>query len=274
MNQKDSYEVIRDKYRDFISSKYPERVDTWPVISVYGCDVIQAYCKNYTIYIFKHKVGQVFVSFSGGSEIPPSLIGVKSISAETMSIARRELEKHFLASPYDCLFILKEDMSNLQSEFELALQKHEYALGLIPMKIFLSHKGVDKPKVREFKKTLQSIGFDPWIDEDAMPAGAKLERSLLQGFKDSCAVVFFITENYVDEGYLATEVEYAVAEKRKKGDKFSIITLVYKQNVQNRLQVPELLQPYIWKEPANDMEALREILNALPIKVGDAYWRS
>jgi hypothetical protein len=271
MNQDDFYQGIIDEYEAFISPKYPDHVRVWPVIS--GYDVTIAYYQNYEILFFKHKIGRNITSRIIVGEIPPRMIGVENISTETVCIARKNLEKYFSASLNDCLLILKEDRSNLQSEFELALQKHAYSLGLITMKIFLSHKGADKPKVREFKKTLQSIGFDPWIDEDAMPAGAKLERSLLQGFKDSCAVVFFITENYADEGYLATEVEYAVAEKRKKGDKFSIITLVYKQDAQNKVQVPELLQPYIWKEPANDLEGLREILNALPVKVGEVYWR-
>jgi hypothetical protein len=60
-------------------------------------------------------------------------------------------------------------------------------------KIFLSHKGIDKALVIDFKETLKSLGYDPWIDEDAMPAGTQLERGLLQGMKDSCGVIFFIT---------------------------------------------------------------------------------
>lgn len=38
-------------------------------------------------------------------------------------------------------------------------------------KVFLSHKGIDKEKVTEFKSTLELLGYDPWLDEDAMPAG-------------------------------------------------------------------------------------------------------
>lgn len=152
------------------------------------------------------------------------------------------------------------------------MQKHEYSLGLTPMKIFLSHKGVDKPKVREFKESLELLGFDPWLDEDAMHAGVELERAIAQGFKDSCAAVFFVTPNYIDEQYLASEVNYAIAEKRKKGTKFSIITLVYEIDGKKGL-VPDLLAPYVWKEPRNDLEALRELIRALPVKVGDAYWK-
>jgi TIR domain len=95
------------------------------------------------------------------------------------------------------------------------------------VKIFLSHKSVDKPLVYRYYNALKEAGFDPWLDEPNMAAGANLERELLRGFEESCAAVFFITENFSDENYLATEVDYAVQEKRKKGNKFAIITLRY-----------------------------------------------
>ncbi len=126
--------------------------------------------------------------------------------------------------------------------------------------------------MREYKKTLEILGFDPWLDEDAMQAGAELERSLMRGFSDSCAAIFFVTPNYKDDNYLATEVDYAIQEKRKKGDKFSIITLVLGDG-DRKGAVPELLHRYVWKEPKNDLEALREIVKALPVQTGDVYWR-
>ena len=88
-------------------------------------------------------------------------------------------------------------------------------------KVFLSHKGVDKQDVQDYKSTLQILGYDPWIDEDAMPAGTTLERGLLKGMQDSCGVVFFITPSFKDEGFLETEVDYAVQEKRKMSNSSS-----------------------------------------------------
>ena len=58
-------------------------------------------------------------------------------------------------------------------------------------RIFLSHKGSDKDMVIEFKNTLEALGYDPWLDEEAMPAGVSVDRAVLQGMEDSCAVVFF-----------------------------------------------------------------------------------
>ena len=142
-----------------------------------------------------------------------------------------------------------------------------------PKKIFLSHKGVDKPIVREFKDTLEILGFTPWLDEAAMAAGTELERGLLQGFKDSCAAIFFITPSFKDEKFIATEVNYAIAEKRKKTEEFAIITLVFQDNDGNTGIIPDLLKPYVWKTPKNDLEAFREIIRALPIKVGNIIWK-
>lgn len=138
------------------------------------------------------------------------------------------------------------------------------------VKIFLSHKSVDKPMVYRYYNALKGVGFDPWLDEPSMAAGANLEREVFRGFEESCAAVFFITENFKDEKYLAAEVDYAVMQKRKKGDKFAIITLRYT----NAAPVPGLLTPYIYKDVANDLEGLRELVRALPVELGPVRWKA
>lgn len=139
-------------------------------------------------------------------------------------------------------------------------------------RIFLSHKGVDKPLVRRIYAALSQLGFEPWLDEADMTAGAELERALLQGMKDSCAAVFFVTPNYIDDDYLAAEVDYAIAQKRDKKDDFSIVTLVL-QKKDAKGVVPDLLHRYVWKEPSSELEILTEILKALPVCVGTVRWR-
>jgi hypothetical protein len=137
------------------------------------------------------------------------------------------------------------------------------------VRIFLSHKSVDKPLVYRYYNALKSVGFDPWLDEPDMAAGANLERELLRGFEASCAAVFFITENFRDKDYLATEVDYAVREKRKKGEKFAIITLRY----DNTVPVPGLLDRYIYRDVVNDLEGFHELVRALPIELGAVRWK-
>ncbi len=142
-----------------------------------------------------------------------------------------------------------------------------------PMKIFLSHKGADKPLVRDFYTTLKALGFDPWLDENAMPAGTKLERGIKQGFKDSCAAVFFITSKFKDQGYLATEVDYAIQEEREKENRFKIISICFEGKKGVRGEVPELLRSHVWKSPKTKLEALRMIIQALPIELGPPLWK-
>jgi hypothetical protein len=138
------------------------------------------------------------------------------------------------------------------------------------VKIFLSHKSVDKPIVHRYYDALKQVGFDPWLDKPNMAAGANLERELLRGFEESCAAVFFLTGNFKDENYLATEVDYAIRQKRKKGNKFAIITLRYDGNA----TVPNLLDPYIFIDVVNDLEGFRELVRALPIELGPVRWKA
>jgi hypothetical protein len=163
------------------------------------------------------------------------------------------------------------EVANLASPNDRAIQA--VPLSRIPspneVKIFLSHKSVDKPLVRRYFNALQQAGFSPWMDENEMAAGASLERGILQGFDESCAAVFFVTENFKDEKYLATEVDYAALQKRNKEKKFVIITLLYSDNA----SVPSLLRPYVYKNISNDLEGFYEILRSLPIEMGPTRWK-
>jgi TIR domain len=134
-------------------------------------------------------------------------------------------------------------------------------------RIFLSHKGEDKKMVRRFQRALEVIGFEVWLDEKNLKAGDHLERGILQGFEESCAAVFFITERFKDERYLKTEIDYAINETRKKERYFRIITLAFKRGKENP-EVPELLKNYVWKSPISELDALTEIIKALPICPG------
>ena len=164
------------------------------------------------------------------------------------------------------------DAADLATPEERALQA--VPLSHIPrdneVRIFLSHKSKDKPLVHRYYQALTELGFTPWLDEPDMPAGTNLERGILQGFEESCAAVFFITENFKDENYLATEVDYAIMQKRKKGKKFAIITLHYA----NAAGVPGLLTPFKWVTVSNDLEGFRELIRALPIQPGPIRWKA
>lgn len=125
--------------------------------------------------------------------------------------------------------------------------------------VFLSHKSADKPLVRDIATALELVGVSTWLDERALSAGTHLERSLSDAFKGAKAAVFIVTRSYQDRGYLATEVDYAIREKRAR-DNFLIITI---RIGDHEAEIPELLQSYVWKDVPDGLRALIEILRAL-----------
>lgn len=272
-DKKTLQDQIVEMYRDKVLGKHRDLVSAWPIISGYNTKI--GTYRDWAIVIYEHTGASSLKINNGFGEITPAITGVEKITHANKNSVRGRIERHFKVDSYSAAILLEKKPDgnwDISNELDIMLQKHEFAMGVVPMRIFLSHKGADKPLVREFKTTLEMLGFSPWLDEDAMSAGAELERSILHGFSDSCAAIFFVTPNYKDENYLAAEVDYAIQEKRKKGDKFSIITLVFDHGDQKG-NVPELLHRYVWKQPASHLEALREVLKALPIQTGDVSWK-
>ena len=164
------------------------------------------------------------------------------------------------------------EVVNLASPEARAVQAVPFARipGPNETKIFLSHKTVDKPLVYRYYDALRQVGFDPWLDDPNMAAGADLVTEIVRGFEESCAAVFFLTENFAEEDHLATEIQHAVAQKRKKEGKFAIITLRYP----NAPPIPQLLLPYIHKEVDNDLQGFRELVRGLPLELGPPRWKA
>jgi hypothetical protein len=99
------------------------------------------------------------------------------------------------------------------------------------------------------------LGFEPWLDQEALVSGDHLDKALLQKIQESCGSVFFITPDFSDEAALATEINFAIAEKRKKKDRFAIITLVCSEKGDNKGIVPELLKQYVINDNYNSRSA-------------------
>nr|MBK7064143.1 TIR domain-containing protein [Deltaproteobacteria bacterium] len=137
-----------------------------------------------------------------------------------------------------------------------------------PHRVFLSHKSADKELVRRVHAALRELGFDPWLDDDAMPAGALTERALVDGIEQSCAAAFFVTSRFADEGFIATEIEHALHEQRNRPDLFKIIVIEMGPGA----MTPRLLSRFIHKRCDTELEAFTEIIRALPVKVGTVHW--
>lgn len=136
-------------------------------------------------------------------------------------------------------------------------------------RVFISHRGLDKVLAQRYHLVLQELGYDPWLDDPELFAGSNLERAIKQGFVDSCAAIFLITEHFADDNFLSTEIDYAIQEKRKKGNKFVIISLRY----EGSSAIPSLLETYTYKNIKNDLDGLYEVVRALPIELGPVRWR-
>jgi TIR domain len=267
---------IESYYRPAVAARYPEKTPHWPLL---GSPVVSSSegCHNeWTIIIYRDRPGNTMGSISSLGEMSTQRLGA-ALESSSLEQVRSNLTKSHSLSARDGVVLLSPGGANAQSEVEHLLRRHELALGLTKQRIFLSHKGADKPRVREFKATLEALGFQPWLDEDDMPAGVELNRGILEGMKDSCAAVFFVTKRFRDETWVGDEVDYAKLKKHEDGKGFSIITLVFDDATEPGAEanVPEILKAkYVYKKPKGDLEALREILRALPLMVGDVRLRS
>ena len=228
--------------------------------------------QGWIVLIFQHTGNPNLTSWTNLGILPRLLAKEDNINGTNIERIRKNIEQLYGVGKKGAVIFFSPDGIMHRREIKSTLLRHEHAMGLLSMKVFLSHKGAVKILVRNYKKVLSVLRFDTWLDEDAMSAGTELERGILKGFKESCAAVFFITPSFRDENYLASEVDYAVVEKREKGEQFSIITLVFEENGRKG-EVPDLLRRYVWKEPKNDLDALFEIIKALPIQLGHVSWK-
>lgn len=270
---KDLKDIAFNAYKIYIENQFPDLVGYWPVVA--GTHYKVGSFDNYYVVILIDQGPTSFIQTLGIGNINLNLKENDRINPATI---KKELFNMLNLKKRDAIFLFDSTSSfkkwneDLERDLKENFLQHKMVMNMEPMKIFLSHKSVNKDKVRNFKNTLELLGFSPWLDEEAMSAGANLERSLQSGMKASCAAVFFITPDYKDEQYLASEIDYAIARKRQD-EKFSIITLVFSDNNGKKGVVPDMLQPYVWKEPMNDLIALNEILKALPLEVGDVRFK-
>ena len=259
MNDEQAISIIKC-YGSFIEKHIPELKGSWPIIN--GFLIIPYKYGNYNIFILKN-ASPYETSTLKQEILPKYLITYNEINQENIDAVRSQIYKSCLCDKDSYVLIINDDLSNVNNELQILFEKHKQVLGIIKMKIFLSHKGIDKQLVIDYKETLSLLGFEVWLDDDAMPAGSNLIRSIHQGIIESCAIVFFITDDFKDESWIAKEVDYAM-QKKVKDNNFAIITIVFSSEE----NVPEILKDYVYKKVSSPLEGLREILRGLPIEVG------
>lgn len=133
-------------------------------------------------------------------------------------------------------------------------------------RIFLSHKGINKPLVDKVDRALRLLNLKTWFDRDDLAAGDTLVRGVDDAFAGCAAAVFFISGEYVDAGVIRKEVDRAVHEAAMRGDQFRVIPLVLSQHGGSDDKVPTPLQTVVWKT-VEDVEIVPTILRGLPATV-------
>ena len=130
-------------------------------------------------------------------------------------------------------------------------------------RIFLSHKGVNKPLIERVDRALRLLNLKTWFDRDDLVAGDPLLRGVDNAFAQCGAAVFFISGEYVDAGVIRKEVDRAIHETAMRGDAFRVIPLVLAQHGGTDERVPTPLQTLVWKT-VDDVDIVPTILRGLP----------
>ncbi|WP_429165363.1 toll/interleukin-1 receptor domain-containing protein [Aeromonas dhakensis] len=151
-----------------------------------------------------------------------------------------------------------EEIANLLKGWAQA-RKHE----MENSRIFLSHKGVNKPLVEKIDKALRMLNLKTWFDQDDLAAGDALVRGVDNAFSSCSAAVFFISGDYVDAGVIKREIDRALHEEAMRNGQFRVIPLVLAQHGGGDADVPAPLQTLVWKT-VNDVDIVPSILRALP----------
>lgn len=80
-----------------------------------------------------------------------------------------------------------------------------------PLRVFLCHASVDKPKVRELYQRLVAEGWiEPWLDVTKLLPGLHWTTVIKQALDEADSVIIFISNNSINrEGFVQRELNYA-----------------------------------------------------------------
>lgn len=130
-------------------------------------------------------------------------------------------------------------------------------------RIFLSHKGVNKPLIDKVDQALRLIGLKTWFDRDDLAAGDPLVRGVDNAFAECSVAVFFLSGQFADAGVIQREIDRAIHEQAMRADGFRVIPIVLAQHGGSDSQVPGPLKTLVWKT-VEDIDIVPTILKALP----------
>jgi hypothetical protein len=130
-------------------------------------------------------------------------------------------------------------------------------------RIFLSHKGANKPLIDKVDQALRLLGLKTWFDRDDLAAGAPLVRGVDNAFTSCSAAVFFLSGQFADTGVIQREIDRAIHEQAMRPEGFKVIPIVLTQHGGSDDRVPTQLNTLVWKA-VDDIDIVPTILKALP----------
>jgi len=138
------YADILRAYQTLVATKHGNAVQTWPLLN--GWKLVQGSFRGWTVVLLQDDPFVMVTHFSSLGEIKEALVGFPSLDARNVEEGRRRLEGYFSPGGRDALLLIPPD-GRINAEFDYMMNRHERAQGLTPMKVFLSHKGADKPRM-------------------------------------------------------------------------------------------------------------------------------
>ena len=94
------------------------------------------------------------------------------------------------------------------------------------MKIFLAHKSVHKPLIREFRKSLP-VFLETWLDEDSLSWGDSLEELIHKTIKDDVDyVLLFLQDESLKSEWVRRELCWALAREKALERKFILPIII------------------------------------------------
>lgn len=105
--------------------------------------------------------------------------------------------------------------------------RSEISLKTKPLRIFLSHAFIDKPKIRELYDRLKRDGYVPWLDEIDLLPGQIWEREIETTIYNSNIVIVCLSANSINKsGFVQKEIKFALDKSSEQPeDKIFIVPL-------------------------------------------------
>ncbi len=144
--------------------------------------------------------------------------------------------------------------------------------------VFLSHNIQDKPIVRQVCRNLRGAGLRVFFDEDSIPAGGELLRSIEEALDASRHILLFLSKASLGSKWVALEIAVSVP-SYADASRGALIPVALEEldHQQIRASLRRLKIVNLFGKPANCTAAYKRVLKRLgvdPARAEMIAWRS